>query len=107
MTFVRKAAFRSAEHMTAYFADCHAVIEEWRAKGPQLLEPAAVPADKVLGEELSQPHGLYLFKTRNEPVEYFPPNFHPKIIADVLAKQWHSPTLSWQDAPPPPPALVL
>lgn len=48
-------------------------------------------------------------------IEYFPPNFHPpydteekrKIIRDVLAKQWHSPTLSWQDAPPPPPELAM
>jgi len=111
MTFVRKAAFRSGEHMRRYFEEVDAVVREWRQKGPTLLEPERDPeaagcpkGAALLGDELSSPHGVYLFKTRNEVVEYFPPNFHPpydtpekrKIIRGVLSKEWHSPTLSWQ-----------
>jgi hypothetical protein len=122
MTFVRKAAWRSGEHMRQYFAAVHQVVAEWRAAGPLLLEPEADPTaaghpsgGQLLGEELASPHGVYLFKTRNEPVEYFAPNFHPpydtpekrKIIQDVLARQWHSPTLSWQEAPAAPAPLTL
>lgn len=120
MTFVRKAAWRSPEHMRQYFADVHAVVAEWRAAGPTLLEPESDPAaaghpgDKALGDELSSPHGIYLFKHRNEPVEYFAPNFHPpydtpekrQIIKNVLAKEWHEPTLSWRDAPVAPSLLA-
>lgn len=53
----------------------HAVVAEWRAAGPALLEPETDPSapgyptvDQVLGEELSSPHGVYLYKHRNEPV---------------------------------------
>ena len=56
----------------------------------------------AIGDESINPHGLYLFKTREEIVEYFGPNFHPpyntpekrKIISDVLSEVWDSPTLS-------------
>jgi len=122
MTFVRKAAWRSPEHMRRYFADVHSVVAEWRKAGPKHLEPELHPdaqgcpsGGQLLGEELTSPHGIYLFKHRNEPVEYFAPNFHPpygtpekrKIIRDVLAKQWHSPTLEWREAPAAPPPLAL
>lgn len=113
MTFVRKAGWRSPEHMREYFSDVHDVVAEWRAAGPVHLEPESDPAapgcpsgDQLLGEELASPHGIYLFKTRSEPVEYFAPNFHPPydtsekraIIREVLAKEWHPPSLSWRDA---------
>lgn len=49
-----------------------------------------------------------------EQVEYFPPNFHPpydtpekrEIIRDVLSKHWHSPTLTWKEAPLEAPELL-
>ena len=90
MTFVRKAAWRSAEHFRQYFSDVHDVVAEWRSQGPTLLEPEKDPAaaghptgPNLIGEELSAPHGVYLFKTRNEIVEYFPPNFHPPCVQDA------------------------
>jgi hypothetical protein len=51
----------------------------------------------------------------NAPGRYFAPNFHPpydtpekrKLIADVLSREWHSPTLSWVAAPCEPSALAL
>ena len=47
----------------------------------------------------------YLFRHRNDIVEYFPPNFHPPydtpekraIITAVLSRQWDEHTLSWKD----------
>ncbi len=60
-----------------------------------------------------------LFLSRNSgwkrPGRYFAPNFHPpydtpekrKLIADVLGREWHSPTLSWVAAPCEPSALAL
>lgn len=47
-------------------------------------------------------------------MEYFPPNFHPpydtpekrEIIRDVLSKHWHSPTLTWKEAPLEAPELL-
>eukprot|EP01052_Picozoa_sp_SAG31_P009084 SAG31_NODE_470_length_15239_cov_19.376288_3_plen_121_part_00 len=120
MTFVRKAGFRSADHMRQYFEHCDGVVRRWREGGPRFLEPETDPAAPgypadPLGQELSAPHGLYLFRTRNQPVEYFAPNFHPpydtaekrKLIVDVLSKEWHSPTLSWTEAPCEPSALAL
>ena len=58
-----QAAWRSAEHMKAYFAECDAVVREWRAAGPQRLEPEPSPTEpghpggggKALGDELSAP----------------------------------------------------
>lgn len=109
-TFVRKAAFRSAQHMQQYFESVDAVVREWRAAGPVCLEPETDPAvsghpAEPIGAELSEPHGVYLFKTRDELVEYFPPNFHPPydtpekraIITAVLAKEWSEEALAWKD----------
>lgn len=110
MTFVRKAAFRSPEHMRSYFESCNAVIERWRQRGPVSLQGEHLsgsvghPGSGVLGKELSEPHGVYLFRHRNLPIRYFAPNFLPpydtpekqEIIRKVLGKCWNEGTLQWE-----------
>jgi hypothetical protein len=64
-TFVRKAAFRSADHMKAYFAAVDEVVRGWRAAGPVCLEPesdSAVPGfiAEPIGAEQTEPHGVYV-----------------------------------------------
>ena len=76
------------------------------------LEPESDPTkpgwvEAPIGEELATPHGLYLFKTREEPIRYFAPNFEPpyntpekrSIIEHVLRRVWNPSTLSWEPAP--------
>ncbi len=130
MTFVRKAQFRSAAHMQSYFRHCDKVVEQWRAMGPQFLETENDTSVKgcifassninnnycngsaVIGEEAVHPHGVYLFKHRAAPLDYFPPNFHPpyntaekrKIIANVLSRNWNTSTLQWTAETPITPA---
>jgi len=108
MTFVRKSAWRSAEHLRAYFSHCDEVVRTWRLQGPQLLEPETDPSQPgypvdPVDNELTEPHGVYLFKDRNTIIKYFAPNFHPPydtpekraIIQRVLSKTWDETTLSW------------
>merc|ERR1711935_213212 len=102
MTFTRKAGFRSPKHMQQYFEKVDGVVRKWRERGPIILEPEKDPSkpgypSEPLGSELDSPGGVYLFKNRNEPIEYFAPNFHPpydtpekrKIITDILSKEWY------------------
>jgi len=62
--------------MSRYFEHCSEVVAEWRKSGPQTLshgDPYArgFPTGReAVGEEIQHPHGVYLFKTRNEIVEY-------------------------------------
>lgn len=108
MTFVRKAGFRSQVLMKDYMRHCEEVVELWRSLGPQFLEPEKDPKAAgyiacPLGCELESPHGLYLFRHRNLPINYYPPNFHPPydtpekraIIREVLSHSWDENTLQW------------
>lgn len=112
MTFVRKAAFRSPEHRAQYLSRCSDVVSRWRADGPRLLTPecnfavaGCVPVQRVLGDELVRPHGVYLFRHRMHPVHYFPPNFEPPydtaekraVIEAVLSRKWDERSLEWTD----------
>lgn len=109
MTFLRKAAWRNEKKMVQYFAACDRAVRQWRTQGATLLEPEQDPGApgypaEPLGQELTHPYGVYLFKTRAEPVEYFSPNFHPpydtpdkrKLIAKFLARVWDEDSLSWK-----------
>jgi hypothetical protein len=110
MTFVRKGAFRSPEHREQYLTRCSDVVAGWRAAGPQLLTPETDPAKEgcptgaqVLDDELTRPHGVYLFRHRMLPVKYFAPNFEPPydtdekraVIAKVLGRKWDEDAQEW------------
>lgn len=98
--------------MINYFANCQNVVNKWRQEGPMLLEPQQSKSPNIanfgevdvpIGEELSDPYGIYLFKDRKTILKYFKPTFLPpydtvekrKIIENVLSKTWNEETLSW------------
>jgi hypothetical protein len=109
--------------MTNYFENCQKIVDKWRQEGPMLLEPQKSLSpntgnlvglkreredrgggiERPVGEELSDPHGIYLFKDRKTILKYFKPNFLPPydtkesraIIENVLSKTWNEETLSW------------
>eukprot|EP01051_Picozoa_sp_SAG22_P012734 SAG22_NODE_1352_length_4643_cov_21.591733_1_plen_473_part_00 len=112
MTFVRHAQFRNESAMSAYFESASETVEEWHEQGPVTLTPEGDPqqpgfVSAPLGEELRKPHGLYLFKTRAEPIRYFAPNWDgpydtPEkraVIKDVIRRVWDPATLAWVKAP--------
>jgi hypothetical protein len=111
MTFVRKAAFRSPEHRAQYMSECSGAVARWRQQGPQRLTPeqdpavhGCVPEESVLGEELTRPHGVYLFRHRMLPMQYFAPNFEPPydtpekraVISKILDRKWDEHTREWK-----------
>ena len=84
VSLVRKAAWRSAAKMRDYFNSCSDAVARWRERGPVCLEPQTHPGEhgfvgekKALSDELTNPHGVYLYKTRQDVVDYFAPNFFP------------------------------
>ena len=111
MTFVRKAAFRSPEHRVEYMRKCSEAVARWRELGPQLLTPECdpnqegYPGENVLDNELTHPHGVYLFRHRMLPTKYFAPNFEPpydtaekrEIIAKVLGRKWDEHDRVWKN----------
>ena len=112
MTYVRHAQFRNQSAMNAYFEGASKTVEEWHKRGPVTLTPESDPTAKgfvsaPLGEELRKPHGLYLFKTRAEPLRYFAPNWDgpydtpekQAVIHDVLRRIWDPATLTWGKSP--------
>jgi hypothetical protein len=110
--FFRKATWRNANAMMNYFENCQNVVDKWRQEGPMLLESQKSQSPNIgnfgeikipIGEELSDPYGIYLFKDRKTILKYFKPNFLPpydtkenrKIIENVLSQTWNEETLSW------------
>ena len=84
VTLVRKSAWRNAKKMFDYFKKCSDVVKTWRETGPVYLEPEQnhknpgfIGKDNSLRDENTNPHGIYLYKTRNEVIDYYSPNFHP------------------------------
>ena len=111
MTFTRNAQYRSEAALHAYLQQASAAVETWRERGPVILEPASNKStvgypDPVLGEEVSKPGGVYLFKSRNEPQKYFAPNWEPPYnntekratIQRVLSEVWNSDKKDWEPA---------
>jgi len=99
-TMVRKAGFRDAAAWKAYFAHCSAVVAEWRARGPVLLE-----AEEKDPSTTGAVGGLYFFRDANRVVGYVEPNFLPPyntpekraLIQKVLSRRWDQDRLEWVD----------
>jgi len=95
-TIVRKAEFRSQNHMDAYFSMCDAVLKKWRLQGPRPLN-ANSNDDKA---------GIWLFTDRATPTHFFPPNFLPpydseekrKIVLSYLSEEWDADAMEWRKA---------
>jgi len=95
--------------MNKYFANAEKVIDAWREKGPQFLDPQlAYTNNASTPEEVARPHGMYLFRD-GVPTNYFAPNFDPpyttnmtrNLLLNVLNKSWDWKRREWTSQPIP------
>jgi len=96
--------------MNKYFANAQSVIDSWREKGPQKLQPpyADEGSRGVILEEITRPHGIYLLQD-GVPTNYFAPNFPPpyttkmrrSLINNVISKSWDKQHRDWLSDPLP------
>jgi hypothetical protein len=106
----RKVRWMTVKHMNKYFARSEAVINSWREKGPQYLQPpySDDTSRGVILEEITKPHGIYLLQN-GVPTNYFAPNFHPpystkmrrSLIRNVINKSWDVKHRDWLSEPLP------
>lgn len=112
ITLARKVRWMTIKHMNKYFARSEQVINSWREKGPQYLQPpyAEDSSPGVTLEEITKPHGIYLIRN-GVPTNYFAPNFHPpyttkltrSLIQNVINKSWDAKHRDWLSKPIPRP----
>ena len=115
ITLARRVRWRTVKHMNKYFAHCERVINRWRERGPQYLDPQLqyVEADEV-PEEMARPHGIYLLREGKEgeghrATNYFAPNFHPpygekmtqSLLETVINRSWNKEKRDWASDPIP------
>ena len=110
ITLARKVKWATVKHMNKYFANAQAVIDSWREKGPQKLQPpyADEGSRGVILEEITRPHGIYLLQD-GVPTNYFAPNFPPpyttkmrrSLINNVISKSWDKQHRDWLSDPLP------
>lgn len=118
ITLARKVRWKTVKHMNRYFANAEKVMEAWREKGPQYLDPVVSHLEGGASrEEVARPHGIYMFRN-GMPTNYFPPNFDPpyttkmtrSLLSNVLGKSWDQKRREWSSRPLPrvvaPSALV-
>lgn len=110
ITLARKVRWMTAKHMNKYFARSEQVINSWREKGPQYLQPPYSDDSSrgVILEEITRPHGIYLIQN-GVPTNYFAPNFQPpyttkmrrSLIRNVINKSWDMKHRDWLSEPVP------
>lgn len=110
ITLARKVRWMTVKHMNKYFARSEQVINSWREKGPQFLQPPYSDDSSrgVILEEITKPHGIYLLQN-GVPTNYFAPNFHPpystkmrrSLIRNVINKSWDPKRRDWLSEPLP------
>jgi len=109
ITLAKKVRWKTVKHMNRYFSHAERVIDAWREKGPQYLDPQlAYIEGGATPEEVARPHGIYLFRN-GVPTNYFAPNFHPpyttkmtrSLLFNVLGKSWDKKRREWSSAPIP------
>ncbi|KAJ1414130.1 hypothetical protein B484DRAFT_335325, partial [Ochromonadaceae sp. CCMP2298] len=88
MTLARKAAYRSSTHRTSYLRLCNKVVQLWKQGGARGLsggEKKGIGGKEVypLSSASSHPHGMYIFRHRNLPLFYLPPNIHPPYTEEM------------------------
>jgi hypothetical protein len=118
ITLARKVRWKTAKHMNKHFAKAEAVINRWRENGPQYLDPQRTHLDGGASpEEVSRPHGIYLFRS-GTPTNYFPPNISPpystkmtrSLLINVIEKSWDKKRHDWSSEPvigPISPATII
>lgn len=109
ITLAQKVRWKTVKHMNRYFANAEKVMESWREKGPQHLDPVVSHLEGGASrEEVAKPHGIYLFRD-GVPTNYFPPNFDPpyttkmtrSLLLTVLDKSWDKKRRDWTSKPVP------
>lgn len=109
LTLAQKVRWKTVKHMNTYFGRAESIIEEWKKKGPQYLNPElSYIQGGATQEEVARPHGIYLFRN-GAPTNYFSPNFDPPyttkmtqaLLLNVLNKSWNKRTLEWTSDPIP------
>ena len=109
ITLARKVRWKTVKHMNRYFAHAERVIDAWREKGPQYLDPQLSYIEGgATPEEVSRPHGIYLLRN-GVATNYFAPNFDPpyttkmtrSLLLNVLGKSWNPKRREWTSEPVP------
>ncbi|CAB9502137.1 expressed unknown protein [Seminavis robusta] len=109
ITLARKVRWKTVKHMNRYFAHAERVIDAWREKGPQYLDPQLSYIEGgATPEEVARPHGIYLLRN-GVPTNYFAPNFDPpyttkmtrSLLLNVLGKSWDKKRREWTAEPIP------
>jgi hypothetical protein len=109
ITLAKKVRWKTVKHMNRYFAHAERVIDAWREKGPQYLDPQLSYIEGgATPEEVGRPHGIYLMRN-GIPTNYFPPNFDPpyttkmtrSLLLNVLGKSWNKQRREWSGDPIP------
>eukprot|EP00934_Nitzschia_sp_Nitz4_P009069 Nitzschia sp. Nitz4//scaffold24_size164493//44140//46958//NITZ4_002316-RA/size164493-snap-gene-0.2-mRNA-1//1//CDS//3329544078//9059//frame0 len=104
ITLAKKVRWKTVKHMNRYFAHAERVIDAWREKGPQYLDPQ-LEGSSI---EVARPHGIYLLRN-GVPTNYFPPNFDPpyttkmtrSLLQNVMDKSWDKKRREWTSEPVP------
>jgi hypothetical protein len=109
ITLAKKVRWKTVKHMNRYFSHAERVIDAWREKGPQYLDPQlAYIEGGATPEEVARPHGIYLLRN-GVPTNYFSPNFNPpyttkmtrSLLFNVLGKSWDKKRREWSSIPIP------
>jgi hypothetical protein len=109
ITLARKVRWKTVKHMNRYFSHAERVIDAWREKGPQYLDPQLSYIEGgATPDEVARPHGLYLMRN-GVPTNYFAPNFDPpyttkmtrSLLQNVLDKSWNRKRREWSSEPIP------
>lgn len=109
ITLAKKVRWKTVKHMNRYFSHAERVIDAWREKGPQYLDPQlAYIEGGATPEEVARPHGIYLLRN-GVPTNYFSPNFNPpyttkmtrSLLFNVLGKSWDKKRREWSSMPIP------
>jgi len=118
ITLARKVRWRTVKHMNRFFAHSERVINGWRERGPQYLDPQLSYIEGgATPEEVARPHGIYLLRN-GRPTNYFAPNFEPpyttkmtrSLLLNVIGKSWDKKRRDWSSQPIPrlvTPAVLL
>lgn len=109
ITLAKKVRWKTVKHMNRYFSHAERVIDAWREKGPQYLDPQVSYIEGgATPEEVARPHGIYLLRN-GIPTNYFAPNFDPpyttkmtrSLLLNVLDKSWDKKRREWTSTPVP------
>jgi hypothetical protein len=109
ITLAKKVRWKTVKHMNRYFAHAERVLDAWREKGPQYLNPQLSYIEGgATPEEVARPHGIYLMRN-GVPTNYFAPNFEPpyttkmtrSLLLNVLDKSWDKKRREWTGEPVP------